>query len=237
MSISTSISRLSEYLKRHGLAATLKRGGVAVKRTIFASRMAVFYCDLDEKRLRQVNLPSGMNLKRLTALTQLSPQHLRDITSFWNPKLANQNIQERFEQGASLWLVESEGQLAGYGWTMRGKPIAPYYFPLGPEDVQFFDFYVFPKFRGRALHWLLTGHILRTLAVEGSSRAFADTGEWNQAQLASFKMTPFQFLGLARTFKIFGHVFTSWDSNEPAAWKQKGTARGIRAMKVLKSNE
>ena len=237
MSMMNSISRLSEYLKRHGLAATLRRAWLEGKRTIFAGRMAVFYCDLDDRKLRQVNIPTGMRLKRITALSELAPEQLQAITSFWNPKLASQNIRERFEKGASLWLVESEDQLAGYGWTIRGTPIAPYYFPLAPDDVQFFDFYVFPKFRGRALHWLLTGHILHALAVEGSSRAFADTGEWNQAQLASFKMTPFQFLGMVRTYKILGHVITRWDAEEPAACKRIGTARGDRAMKVLRPNE
>jgi len=166
MSIVNSISRFSEYLKRHGLAATLRRAWLEGKRTIFAGRMAVFYCDLDDRKLRQVNIPTGMRLKRITALSELAPEQLQAITSFWNPKLASQNIRERFEKGASLWLVESEDQLAGYGWTIRGTPIAPYYFPLAPDDVQFFDFYVFPKFRGRALHWLLTGHILHALAVE-----------------------------------------------------------------------
>jgi hypothetical protein len=237
VSISSSSSRLIEYLKRHGARATLRRAMLAGKRAVFAGRMAVFYCDLDDRKLRQVNLPAGMKLKRVTAPAQLSPRHLQDMVDVWNPKLANQDIQERFEHGASLWLVESEGQLAGYGWTIQGKTIAPYYFPLGPGDVQLFDFFVFTKFRGRALHWLLTGHILHTLAVEGSARAFADTGEWNQAQLASFKMTPLRFLGLARTFNVFGHQFTYWDTNEPAAWKQRSTARAERAAKVLRSNE
>ena len=64
-------------------------------------------------------------------------------------------------------MVECEDRLAGYGWTLQGQTIEPYYFPLAPDDVQLFDFYVFPKFRGRAIHWLLTGHILHAMAAEG----------------------------------------------------------------------
>ena len=74
--------------------------------------------------------------------------------------------------------VRSGEILAGYGWTIQGRPISScYYFPLLPGDVQFFDFLVFPKFRGRAIQWLLTLHILKTLKDEGASRAFADTHE------------------------------------------------------------
>jgi hypothetical protein len=172
--------------------------------------MVVFYCDLNDRQLPQVKIPKTLRVERLRTLAELSAEHLQEMTSFWNPKLANRNIRQRFEKGASLWLVESGGRLAGYGWTIEGQTIAPYYFPLGLDDVQLFDFYVFPRFRGRALHWLLTGHILNTLAAEHRSRAFADTGEWNQAQLASFKMTPFRPLGFVKTYKIFGQVLNCW---------------------------
>ena len=237
MSISNSISRLVEYCGRHGLAATIRRAALGVKRTLFAGRMVVFYCDLDERTIALVSVPKNMKVERIIVLEELSAEHLQAMTSFWNAKLASRNIRERFEKRASLWLVECEGQLAGYGWTMQGQTIAPYYFPLGSDDVQLFDFYVFPRFRGRALHWLLTSHILHALAAEGRSRAFADTGEWNQAQLASFKMTRFRFLGLVREYKILGQVLTCWDATEPAGWKQRGAARRGKAVKMLRSNE
>jgi len=219
MSISNSILRLTDYYRRHGLAATLRRAELAGKRALFAGRMVVLYCDLDERRLPPANVPKAMRVERIRALAELSAEHLQVMTSFWNPKLANRNIRERFEKGASLWLVECEEQLAGYGWTLQGQTIAPYYFPLGPDDVQLFDFYVFPWFRGRAIHWLLTSHILHTLAAEGRARAFADTGEWNQAQRASFTMTPFRLLGYVRTYRFFGQEFNHWVLSNPADLK------------------
>ena len=57
MSISNSISRLVDYYTRHGLAATIRRAKLAARRALFAGRMVVFYCDLDERRLRPVNIP------------------------------------------------------------------------------------------------------------------------------------------------------------------------------------
>jgi hypothetical protein len=237
MDVSNFVLRLTEYYRRHGIRATICRAGLAGSRGLLAGRMVVFYCDLDERRLRPVNIPKTFVVERVVALAEVSAEHVQEMTSFWNPKLASRNIRERFEKGASLWLVKSEERLAGYGWTLQGRTIAQYYFPLGPDDVQLFDFYVFPRFRGRAIHWLLTSHILHRLAVEGRSRAFADTGEWNKAQLASFKMTPFRSLGFVRAYKVFGQMVTCWVAREPTDQQQKGPARLQTTIKVLRSNE
>jgi hypothetical protein len=237
MSLSSSISRLADYYRRHGLAATLRRAQISAQRSLFAGRMVVLYCDLDERKLRPVKIPDSMRVVRVTSLAELGAERFEEMTSIWNPAQAERNIRERFEKGASLWQVECEGRLAGYGWTLLGQTMEPYYFPLGPNDVQLFDFYVFSKFRGRALHWLLTGHILCSLAAEGRARAFADTGEWNQAQRASFKMTPFRVLGLVRTYTLFGRMFTRWEASEPAKQQTRGSVRADKAMKVLRSNE
>ena len=85
-------------------------------------------------------------MERHSNQTDLSPQDLQEITSFWNPNLARRNIKERFEQGASLWLIRSKSSLAGYGWTLQGRTVEPHYFPLGARTMcSFFDFHVFPN--------------------------------------------------------------------------------------------
>jgi hypothetical protein len=237
MIISNAISRVAEYSRRHGFAATLRRAGLAARRAVFANRMVVFYCDLDNRLLRPINTPKTFKIERIRALTELRVEQFQQITSFWNPKLAVRNICERFDCGATLWIVECQNELAGYGWTLRGRAIEPYYFPLGERDVQLFDFFVLAKFRGRALHWLLTGHILHTLATEGVGRAYADTHEWNAAQLASFKMTPLRCLGLVRTYNFFGRQLRSWTQEELAVEPQRIVASEGRTLKVLRSNE
>jgi len=237
MGISSLISRLTAYYTRHGFGATIRRAELAARRALFSNRMVVFYCDLPGQAKRPVNIPSSMRINRLTHEGELSLQDIEEITSFWNPKQARRNIKERFAKGASLWLIASEDKVAGYGWTLQGSTIADYYFPIGPKDVQLFDFYVFPKFRGRALHWLLTVYILQTLAVEGSARAFADTAEWNIAQLSSFKMTPFRRLGLVRSFAILGHTFVSWAKNQPIEQIQKSTERRDEVPTMASSHE
>ena len=237
MGISESISRVSDYYSRHGFGATIRRAGLGVRRALFSNRMVVFYCDLATLPLRPVNIPNSMRVDRLRSGTELSQEDLQEITSFWNPKQARRNIEERFAKGASLWLIKSEDKVAGCGWTLQGRTIADYYFPMGPNDIQLFDFYVFPKFRGRAMHWLLTVYVLQALAAEGVVRAFADTGEWNQAQLSSFKMTPFRRLGLARSFTILGHTFVSWVEKESAGQLEKGVEQRDRALTLTRPHE
>jgi hypothetical protein len=237
MGVSSSISRFAAYYKLHGFGATIRRAGLMTKRSLFSSRMVVFYCDLGKQTAAPVKIPSSLKAERLRSYAELSQPDLQAMTSFWNPKQAHRNIRDQFDQGASLWLIKSGDKLAGYGWTMLGRTIAPYYFLLGENDVQLFDFYVFPKFRGRAMHWLLTVYILQMLAAEGAARAFADTGEWNQAQLSSFAMTPFRRLGLVRSFAILGHTFVSWVENEPAVQLQKGTEQKDRASSMARSHE
>jgi hypothetical protein len=223
MSISNAILRSTVYLKRHGLVATIRRVQLAGNRVLFADRMAVLYCDLSERGLPQINVPVVLKVKRLRSLTELSAENLKTMTSFWNPKLANRNIRERFEKGASLWLVECQERLAGYGWTLQGRTMAPYYFPLAQDDVHLFDFHVFPLYRGRGINPYLICRILDGLAMNCRGRAFIEVAEWNDPQLSSLRKTPFRCLGSARSFTIMGYTLVSWIKNDIVAQINKGT--------------
>jgi hypothetical protein len=226
LGISGSIGRVREYFERHGFAETVRRAGVAMRRGLFANRMVVYYCDLAKLPAVPVNVPESIRIERVQREGELGAQDRAAIASFWNPDLAQRNIRERFEKGATLWLIRSGEALAGYGWTIQGRPISPYYFPILPGDVQFFDFLVFPKFRGRAIQWLLTAQILKTLKDEGALRAFADTHEWNQPQLASFKMTAFRPMGMIRTVTMFGRTFSSWSETKTATPTKENAKHG-----------
>jgi|SRR5208282_2087044 len=237
MAISTSISRLAAYYTRHGFGATIRRAGVSVKRALLSNRMVVFYCDLAKQTTAPLKTPSSLKMERLRSYAELNPQDLQEILNVWNPKLAHRSIRERFDQGATLWLIKSEGRLAGYSWTLRGRTIAPYYFLLGEDDVQLFDFYVMPKFRGRAILWFLVAHILHSLRDEGAARIFGDVAEWNQPSLSFYRMTPFRRLGSARCFTILGHAFTHWVENETDRQAWNGVARRDEVPTLARSRE
>ena len=125
MGFPTSISRFADYHRRNGFRATIRRIGLAAKRSLFSSRMVLFYCDLSALTSSTTDLPASLKVERKRNAAEISPHDLQQITSLWNPKLAQRNIQERFGLGASLWLIRFEDQLAGYGWTLRGAPSSP----------------------------------------------------------------------------------------------------------------
>jgi ribosomal protein S18 acetylase RimI-like enzyme len=214
MAISTAISRITHFYGRHGFVATIRRAGVAVKRALFSSHSILFYCDLVRLTAPPANLPSFLSIERKRSSAELSPEDLEEMTGFWNPRLASQNMKERFDLGASLWLIKSRDKLAGYGWTLQGRTIEPHYFPLGPDDVHLFDFHVFPLYRGQGMNPLLVTHVLSRIATEAAGRAFIEAAAWNQAQLSSLSKTAFRRLGRARKLTIFTHTVVWWTEKE-----------------------
>ena len=174
--------------------------------------MAVFICDfpLAGTPALITEWPNHLKVERIQSPEETDERDLRLILNFWNPSLAHQDLAERFKAGATLWLIRSEGQLAGYGWTLTGHTMRPYYVPLGANDVHLFDYLVFPEFRGRRINPALVNHILAQLSREGRSRAFIEVAEWNQAELKSLGKTPFRALGLARKKSLFGRTIVDW---------------------------
>jgi ribosomal protein S18 acetylase RimI-like enzyme len=237
MGISNTISRFTSYYSRHGFGATIRRAQVVAKQALFSGRMVLFYCDLAKQHKLPANLPGLLTVQRLRSRADLSPVDLREMTSFWNPTQAHGNIQERFEQGASLWVIKSDEKLAGYGWTMRGHTIEPHYFPLAQDDVHLFDFHVFPQYRGRGLNPLLVNHILGKSSEEDGGRAFIEAAEWNKAQLSSLTKTPFQRLGYARKSTIFRRIIVCWDRTEAAQQARRDVEGRIEAARVVGSQE
>jgi len=220
MAISTSISRLADYYRRHGLGATIRRTVLATRRALFSSRAVLFYCDLSRLSPPSEDLPKSLRVERKRSVADLDPQDLHQIVNIWNPKLAQRNMEERFGKGASLWLIKFEDRLAGYGWTLQGRTVEPHYFPLGGDDAHLFDFYVLPQFRGRGINPLLVTCVLRCLAADRAGRAFIEAAEWNQAQLSSLGRTPFRRLGRAKKVTVLGRVIVSWDDISTAEERQ-----------------
>jgi ribosomal protein S18 acetylase RimI-like enzyme len=214
MSISSSVSRFTDYFRRNGLWATLRRLRVATRRSLFSSRSVLFYCDLSTLKPVTSDLPSSLKVERYASQSGLSHADQQEIINVWNPEQARRNLKERFGLGASIWLIKSEDHLAGYGWTLQGRTVEPHYFPLAPDDVHLFDFHVFPQYRGRGVNPLLVSQILHKLSIECRGRAFIEAAEWNQAQLASLRRTPFHRLGLGRRLAIFGRATVCWDPRQ-----------------------
>jgi ribosomal protein S18 acetylase RimI-like enzyme len=227
MSISSSVTRVTDYFKRNGLQAALRRAGLATRRALFSGRMVLFYCDLSTLKPTTVDSQNLPKVERHTNQIGVTPQDLQEITNFWSPKLARRKIEERFELRASLWLIKVEHNLAGYGWTLQGRTVEPHYFSLGPDDIHLFDFHVFPRYRGRGVNPSLVSYILRSLAAESQGRAFIEAAEWNHAQLDSLRKTPFRPLGWARKFTILRRTIVYWDQSKAVEHKRDSKKQSI----------
>src|SRR5438093_13573487 len=115
MTVSISISRFANYLKRNGLRATVRRGGLAVSRALPSNRTILFYSDLAGRTSQPEECPTFLEVRRKRASPELMLEEFHEIINVWNPGLAQRNIKERFDLGASLWLIKFENRLAGYG--------------------------------------------------------------------------------------------------------------------------
>jgi len=204
------VLRVLGFFKRHGFRATLLRSWVFVQR-VFSSRMVLFYLDFPKDAASSgTRLPQPLTAERKASQAEMRIEDFEKIVNFWNPRVTLRNMTERFGQGASLWLIRWEGQLAGYGWTMTGHTIEPHYHPLGVNDVHMFDFLVFPEFRGRNVNPSLVGYILDQMTHESMGRAYIEVREWNKPQLQSLRKTKFQLLGVARKTSLFGRTIIEW---------------------------
>jgi GNAT superfamily N-acetyltransferase len=209
----TQLSRVKSYYIRHGLWPTLVRG----YRGVFSGTMMLYYCDIAAFRQAPV-LPSGHSVERKRNEAEISSLDLQRYAELWNPVIAKANMRERFGRSASLWLLQSEGTLVGYGWTLGGGTIEPHFFRLGRRDVHLFDFYVAPAYRGRGLNPLLVNSVLCHLALEGCARAFIETPQWNHSQISSLKRTPFHFLGSATKWTLAGRATVWWGPAPQASY-------------------
>jgi GNAT superfamily N-acetyltransferase len=212
VTVASAIERFRGYQRLHGTHATLRRLVMMLHRALFSGRMVLFVCDLPA--CLTVETPVCGILERKTGGAAPTPEDLVRISSHWNPPVKLRQINERFAAGAELWLLRSDGVIAAYGWTIKGKTMKPHFFPFTPKDVHCFDFYVFPEFRGRGLNSTLVEQILLKTGGDGSVRAFIESAAWNKAQLSSLKKTPFRKFGIARKFCIGRSALVLWSNSE-----------------------
>ena len=208
----SSLQRPWQYLRRHGIAATLGRIKTALCRLGYAGKNVLFVCELP--LAETAGAFSAGVLERKSNLTALTAEDVERVVSPADPPASRRRMDERFAARAELWLVRCSGVIAAYGWTIKGKTMEPHFLPLAPHDVHFFDFFVFPEFRGRGLNPALVLQILREISRENLSKAFIEAAAWNQPQLASLKKTPFQRLGMARKFHLGKWLVVLWSQAE-----------------------
>jgi GNAT superfamily N-acetyltransferase len=208
MPIVNGVRRFVSFFRRKGFRSTVARCIEAVRRMSYLGRMVLYRSTLSPECCIPTN-NSGAEIQRVSATTA-SGADLELISRAWSPAIKKRQINERFKAGGELWLVKRNERLAGYGWTIRGRTIDPYYFPLEWDEAHLFDFYVFPEFRGCGLNVCLVSEILAALRAVDTTRAFIECAAWNHSQIRSLTKTAFRKYAEATKLQFFGRPAILW---------------------------
>jgi ribosomal protein S18 acetylase RimI-like enzyme len=206
MSIVNPVRRIASFYRMHGFRSTMDRAYTALRRLTYFGRMILYSCPLP---LEQSLETGEISIEPVDAAT-ISNADYEWIISVWNPELRARQVAARFEAGSELWLAKINGRPAGYGWTIQGRTLDPYFFPLQPRDAHLYDFYVDPEFRGRGINVILVMEILTQLSKRSVCVAFIECAAWNDAQIRSLSKTAFRRNAEATQIKFLGRQLIIW---------------------------
>lgn len=201
-----AVRRLWSFYRSHGLASTLARSVEAMRRLSHGGRMILFTCALPTDHATRL---MGLSVERTSAPSLPRAEYLQTFGA-QNRAAREQELTVRFAAGSELWLARWEGQLAGFGWTIRGSTIEPHFFPIQPDEVHFFDFFVAPGYRGRGINVALMMEVLARLSEQQIRRVHLECAAWNAAQIRSLKKTVFRRNGAASMVRLFGRSLVIW---------------------------
>ncbi len=209
-----AVSRLTNYYRRHGFRASVERVGLFLSQALTSGKMVVFYWDLTRpvESFDWPNLRDHLTVEQKNSREEIAASDWNQIVDFWNRKLTEPAFSLRLQHGATIWLLRSEGKLAGYMWSVGGRTLEPYYYPLGAGDAMVYDFLVFPEYRGRRFLPYLLNYVLKEMRAQNMTRAHFDVAAWNRASLSGTAKTayPRHMLGIARKRTFFGRTFVQW---------------------------
>jgi len=225
------LKRINNIYRKGGPVNVLRKAFVKMGRNILQRKIIVFYVSLADD-MKDFPLPPALIVKRRCSEGELSDQEREQLSSHWKAYDAVDECLARFEKGSSVWLLEEDGKILVFEWTIRGKTMEPYLFPITKDDVHIFDCYAFPEHRGRGLSSKLTNYVLRELKKEGALRAFWEVHEWNGSELKSLRKIDIAFreIGAARKYRIFNKEFILWDRQGPLV-PLKGGSRSDEAIR------
>jgi RimJ/RimL family protein N-acetyltransferase len=115
------------------------------------------------------------------------------------------DAEKLFDQGGTLWIGRSHGQLASAGWSRAGSKVRSWFFPLAPTWFVISHAITLPEFRGADLYPAMLWFIVRTLAGQGAERFFIDCNDWNVPSIRGIKKAGFQKIG-SGVSKRNGHL-------------------------------
>jgi predicted acetyltransferase len=209
--------RLNEYYRKNGLIDTLKRVGEKLKNSVYGNYEYVFCCDLDKLNPKEHELPPNFSVVLRQSRDDITVTEESALCNYMNREILDYQLKRRLSRGAILWLIKIEGVVAGFMWSIRKKPLSPYYLPLASRDVFLFDGAVFPAYRGRGVYKWFSLAIWCELKKMGYIRVIFDAYAWNKSVLSAFRKIPVEKLGRARRIKLGKQNIVLWIPDEENA--------------------
>jgi len=210
MSRRLRLIRFKHYYRRKGLINTIHRIFQKIKDLPFWKPEILFFVDLAKLENKERTIPNNFRIECLKSEDEIFREDLVVIFKNISEEIMRYFMEERFSQGAFLWLIKVDGAPAGYIWSIERRTIRPHYFPLTADDVHLFDNLIFEKFRGRSINSVLINYVLTELKRDGLVRAFIETNITNTSEIRSLSKAGFQKYGLSRKCHVGERNFVIW---------------------------
>jgi GNAT superfamily N-acetyltransferase len=202
--------RFKHYYRRKGLINTIRRIFQKIKDLSCRKPEILFFVDLAKLENEECTNSNNFRVECFKSEDEIIREDLIVLFENIDEEIMRYFMEERFGQGALLWLVKVDGTPAGYVWSIEGRTIRPHYFPLTADDVHLFDNLIFDKFRGRSINSLLINYVLTELKRDGLVRAFIETNITNTSEIRSLSKARFQKFCLARKRHVGERNFVIW---------------------------
>lgn len=177
---------------------------------VFKPYDMVFYTDLSQSNEKPMSPPVNITVESVFNESQIPYNVMQALIKHVGKEIIIHQVRERFSSEATLWVIRSGGNLAGYVWSAGRSEFGPYYFPIGENDVFLFDGAVLEDYRGKNIYPVLLSNVLYGLKTSGKSRAYYDAHSWNEAVIRSFMKVKAKKLGIVKKYRIGRKHYIVW---------------------------
>lgn len=207
------LKRIQGVVRSQGIIAGLGWLIRTIYHRVIPQKQAIWFADLTVVDDKNFSLPAGVEIKRYTSRQELTETDYKMLLAKGTALMGSAThilIDERLKNGAVLWLLKENGNLAGYRWTIVRDTLLGTYVPHTELDVHEFGVEVFSGYRGKKIFQMFVKHALITLKHEGYKRFFTEVHLWNERSMKAMAKTDLRKIGVASRFNVLGRNVVVW---------------------------
>lgn len=202
------------FLRKEGFLRTITKIMKALWYEHLYATTAIFRLKTEDFSLESTLAESNIEANRISRHSDnraaFTHEYAMKFASYRSIEAVKRFVDVRLDQGAELWTFIVNGRIANTQWAIRGKYIEPFYYPLSDEDAVLFDAFTFEEFRRKGINPKGLVHMINCLRREGVKNIIVMIKVWNKASIQSTLKAPFEKIGVARKFNIFGKSLVFW---------------------------